>query len=163
MDSVVKAIVVYIVLWAVIRLSGRRTLAELSTFDFILFLMIGGATQRALIGQDYSLINAFVVLATLVALDIVVGLLERDFQGFSKIIKGVPTILVEHGHTLTGRMRRARVTENEILEAARSLHGLETLEQIKFAILEASGDISIIPYEQPPSAQQQKVPVPRET
>jgi uncharacterized membrane protein YcaP (DUF421 family) len=145
MDSVIKALVVYFVLWVIIRLSGRRTLAELSTFDFILFLIIGGATQRALIGQDYSLINAFVVLTTLVAADIGVGLLERDSPAFSKIIKGIPTILVEHGHLLKGRMRRARVTEDEILEAARSLHGLETLAQIKFAILEASGDISIIP------------------
>jgi uncharacterized membrane protein YcaP (DUF421 family) len=149
MDSVFKAIAVYVGLWAIIRLSGRRTLAELSTFDFILFLLIGGATQRALIGQDYSLINAFVVLATLVAMDIGVGLLERDFPGFAKIIKGTPTILVDHGQMLKLRMRWARVTENEILEAARALHGIETLDQIKFAILEAKGDISIIPYDQP--------------
>ena len=148
MDSVLKALLVYIVLWLLIRLSGRRTLAELSTFDFILFLIIGGATQRALIGQDYSLTNAFVVIATLIVVDILVGLVERDSRLFSKIIKGVPTILVDDGHLLTGRMRRARVTSDEILERARTLHGLEKLEQIKYAILEASGEISIIPRDQ---------------
>jgi uncharacterized membrane protein YcaP (DUF421 family) len=145
MDSVFKATIVYLVLWAIIRLSGRRTMAELSTFDFVLFLIIGGATQRALIGQDYSLINAFVVIATLFAIDIAVGLLERDFRPFAKIIKGVPTILVEHGRPLTGRMRWARVTKEEILEVARSTQGLESMDQIKFAILEAGGDISIVP------------------
>src|SRR4051812_32023831 len=98
MDSVLKAVVVYLVLWLLIRLSGRRTLAELSTFDFILFLVIGGATQRALIGQDYSLINAFVVITTLIVIDIVVGLVERDSSFFRKIVRGVPTILVDHGH-----------------------------------------------------------------
>jgi uncharacterized membrane protein YcaP (DUF421 family) len=149
MDSVFKALTVYIVLWAIIRVSGRRTMAELSTFDFVMFLIIGGATQRALIGQDYSLINAFVVIATLFVIDIIVGLLERDSTRFGKIIKGVPTVLVERGHMLKGRMRRARVTENEILEAARCLHGLETMDQIKFAILEAGGDISIIPTGEP--------------
>ncbi len=150
MDSVLKALLVYVVLWAVIRLSGRRTLAELNTFDFILFLIVGSATQRALLGQDYSLINAFVVVTTLIAVDIVVGLLERDFPRFGKIVTGVPTILVEHGRPLKGRMRWARVTESEVLGVARSLHGLETLDQIKFAVLEASGEISIIP-EQPPA------------
>jgi uncharacterized membrane protein YcaP (DUF421 family) len=149
MDSVLKALVIYLVLWLLIRVSGRRALAELSTFDFILFLVIGGATQRALIGQDYSLTNAFVVITTLIIVDILVGLLERDFRIIGKIIKGVPTILVDDGHLLTGRMRRARVTADEIMERARTLHGLETLEQIKYAILEASGDISIIPREKP--------------
>jgi uncharacterized membrane protein YcaP (DUF421 family) len=149
MDSVLKALVVYVVLWLLIRLAGRRTLAELSTFDFILFLIIGGATQRALIGQDYSLINAFVVVATLIVVDIAVGLLERDSKYVSKIIKGVPTILVDDGHVLTGRLHRARVTVDEIMERARTVHGLEKLDQIKYAILEASGEISIIPRDKP--------------
>ena len=156
MDSVLKALLVYLVLWLLIRISGRRTLAELSTFDFILFLVIGGATQRALIGQDYSLTNAFVVIATLIVVDIAVGILERDFKFFSKIVKGVPTILVDDGHLLTGRMRRARVTADEILERARTAHGLETLDQIKYAILEASGEISIIPRDTPAAGPRKK-------
>jgi uncharacterized membrane protein YcaP (DUF421 family) len=145
MDSVLKALLIYFVLWMLLRVAGRRTLAELSTFDFILFLIIGGATQRALIGQDYSLINAFIVVTTLIVVDILVGLVERDFRLFSKVIKGVPTILVDDGHLLTHRMRRARVTAEDIMERARSMHGLEKLEQIKYAILEANGKISIIP------------------
>ncbi len=149
MDSVLKALIVYAVLWALIRVSGRRALAEMSTFDFILFLIIGGATQRALIGQDYSLINAFVVVATFIVVDAVVGLLERRFPAFVKVEKGIPMILVENGRLLTNRLQWARVSRDQVLEAARSLHGLESLEQIKFAILEANGDISIIPYERP--------------
>jgi uncharacterized membrane protein YcaP (DUF421 family) len=156
MDSVLKALLIYVVLWLLIRISGRRTLAELSTFDFILFLIIGGATQRALIGQDYSLINAFVVITTLIVIDILVGLVERDSRLFSKIVKGVPTILVDDGHFLTGRMRRARVTADEIMERARKLHGLEKLEQIKYAILEASGEISIIPRDKPAPPRKKK-------
>jgi uncharacterized membrane protein YcaP (DUF421 family) len=149
MDSVVKALAVYVVLWMFVRVSGRRTLAELSPFDFVLFLIIGGATQRALVGQDYSLINAFVVVATLIVTDVCVGYLERGFPTIKKIIRGGPTILVEQGEMLTGRMRRARVSPEDIMEHARLLHGLETVEQIKYAILEASGKISIIPRDKP--------------
>jgi uncharacterized membrane protein YcaP (DUF421 family) len=145
MDSVIKSLVVYLVLWLVIRSSGRRTLGQLTVFDFILFLMVGGLAQRALTAQDYSLTHAFLIIATFVITDIAVSFLERDVPSIAKILKGVPTILVENGHVLSGRLRRARLTEDEILEAARRTHGLERMDEIKFAILEASGHISIIP------------------
>ncbi len=145
MDSVIKSIIVYFVLWLVIRVSGRRTLGQLTVFDFILFLIIGGAAQRALMAQDYSLTHAFLVIATFVLIDIAVSLIERRVPGIGKILKGVPTIVVDNGRVLSGRLRRARLTEDEVLEAARRHHGLETMDQIKFAIFEAGGEISIIP------------------
>jgi uncharacterized membrane protein YcaP (DUF421 family) len=130
MDSVIKSLVVYFVLWLVIRSTGRRTLGQLTVFDFILFLIIGGAAQRALMAQDYSLTHAFLVIATFVIIDIAVSFVERDVPTIAKILKG---------------LRRARITEEEVLEAARRTHGLERMDEIKFAILEASGRISIIP------------------
>jgi uncharacterized membrane protein YcaP (DUF421 family) len=144
MDSVIKSLVVYFVLWLVVRSTGRRTLGQLTVFDFILFLIIGGAAQRALMAQDYSLTHAFLVIATFVIIDIGVSFVERDVPGIAKILKGVPTVVVENGHVLSGRLRRARIIEDDILEAARA-HGLERMDEIKFAILEASGGISIIP------------------
>ena len=145
MDSVIKSLVVYFVLWLVIRSTGRRTLGQLTVFDFILFLIIGGAAQRALMAQDYSLTHAFLVIATFVIIDIAVSFVERDVPSIAKILKGVPTVVVENGHVLSGRLRRSRITEEDILEAARRAHGLERMDEIKFAILEASGRISIIP------------------
>ena len=145
MDSVIKSLVVYFVLWLVIRSTGRRTLGQLTVFDFILFLIIGGAAQRALMAQDYSLTHAFLVIATFVIIDIAVSFVERDVPSIAKILKGVPTVVVENGHVLSGRLRRSRLTEEDILEAARRAHGLERMDEIKFAILEASGRISIIP------------------
>jgi len=145
MDSVIKSLVVYFVLWLVIRSSGRRTLGQLTVFDFILFLIVGGAAQRALMAQDYSLTHAFLVIATFVITDIAVSLVERDVPSIAKILKGVPTVVVENGQVLSGRLRRARLTEEDVLEAARRTHGLERMDEIKFAIFEASGRISIIP------------------
>ena len=145
MDSVIKSLVVYFILWLVVRSTGRRTLGQLTVFDFILFLIIGGAAQRALMAQDYSLTHAFLVIATFVLADVAVSLLQRDIPSLARLVKGVPTVVVEDGHVLRGRLRRARISEEDVLEAARLNCGLERMEEIKFAIFEASGRISIIP------------------
>jgi uncharacterized membrane protein YcaP (DUF421 family) len=145
MESVIKSAIVFLVLWLVIRASGRRTLGQLTVFDFILFLIIGGVAQRALTAQDYSLTHAFLIIATFVVIDVVVSLIERDVPMVASILKGLPTVVVENGRVLSGRLRRARLTEDDVLQAARRLHGLETMNEIKFAIFEASGEISIIP------------------
>jgi uncharacterized membrane protein YcaP (DUF421 family) len=145
MDSVIKGAVVYCALWAILRIAGRRTLGEMTAFDFVLFLVIGGATQRALTGQDYSLTNALILVTTLVTIDIGLSLLELDSPLIRRILNAGPTILVANGRPLSGRMRRTRVTEEDVLAAARRRHGLVRMDQIKFAILETNGEISIVP------------------
>ena len=145
MDSVIKATVVFFALWAILRVSGRRTLGEMTAFDFVLFMIIGGSTQRAITGQDYSLTNALLLVATFVALDVALSIAELKSPLFRRILNGMPMILVENGRLMAGRLRRARLTEDNVLEAARRLHGLERIDQIKFAILEGSGEITIVP------------------
>src|SRR3954447_26106257 len=147
MDTILKAVFVYAFLWAVVRVAGRRTMKEMTPFDFVLFLLIGSAMQRALTGQDYSLTNAVLIVATLTVIDVVLSLARRDWQPVERIVKGVSTIVVEDGQPLKWRLRRARLKESDVLDAARTRHGLERLDEIKFAILEASGEIAIIPYE----------------
>src|SRR5215831_370258 len=151
MDSVIKACIVYFVLWAIIRISGRRTLGEMSAFDFILFLIIGGSTQRAITGEDYSLINALILVSTFVVIEVILSLLDLRSPVMRRVFEGTPTVLVENGQLMTYRLQRTRVTQDNILEAARRLHGLARMDQIKFAILESTGKISIIP-ESTPSA-----------
>ena len=152
MDSVLKAVLIYFGLWALLRITGRRTMGELSAFDLILFLVIGGATQRALVGQDYSLTSALIIVSTLVGIDVVLSFLKRNSKLVSKIVEGVPMVVVDHGQPLADRLRRARITIDDVLQAARQTHGLERLDQVKFAILEANGDISVIPSSPKPSA-----------
>jgi uncharacterized membrane protein YcaP (DUF421 family) len=145
MDSVIKAAVVFFALWAIIRVSGRRTLGEMTAFDFVLFMIIGGSTQRAITGQDYSLTNALLLVATFVALDVALSILELKSPLARRVLNSMPMILVENGRLMRERMRRARITQDNILAAARRLHGLERIDQIKFAILEATGEITILP------------------
>jgi len=145
MESVLRPIVIYLFLLVIFRLAGRRSLSEITTFDFVLLLIIGESTQQALLGDDFSVINAFLVIATLVAIDIALGLFKGRFPGLKKIVEGTSMVLVEEGRPLLRRMRRSRVELDDIMRAARESHGLERLEDIKFAILEISGGISIVP------------------
>ena len=145
MESVLRAAALYAFLLVLFRITGRRALSEITTFDFVLLLVIGEATQQALLGDDFSVINAFVVIATLVLIDILLSLFKERSPRVGRFLDGVPLIVVEYGKPLTERLRKARLTEEDILEAARQSQGLERLEQIRFAVLEKNGQISVIP------------------
>lgn len=145
MDAVLRAAAVYVFVLVVMRIAGRRTLSQMTPFDFVLLLIIGEATQQALLGDDFSMTNAFIVIATLVTADIGLSLVKGGVPFVGKILDGVPTLLVENGVPLRQRMRKARVDEYDILQAARQSQGLERMEQIKYAVLEISGSISIVP------------------
>jgi uncharacterized membrane protein YcaP (DUF421 family) len=145
MESVLRAAAIYAFLLVLFRLTGRRALSEITTFDFVLLLVIGEATQQALLGDDFSVINAFVVIATLVLIDILLSLFKQRSPQVGRFLDGMPLIVVEYGKPLTQRLRKARLTEEDILEAARQSQGLERMEQIRFAVLEKNGQISVIP------------------
>lgn len=145
MEPIVRAAAIYLVLLVLFRVAGRRALTEMTTFDFVLLLIIGEATQQALLGEDFSLTNAVLVIVTLLSLDIGMSLWKQRSKTVNRIVEGVPTILVDNGRPLRGPMDKARVRDEEILEAARRLQGLERMDQIKYAVLEVSGGITIIP------------------
>lgn len=145
MDAVLRGAAIYLFLLVLFRLAGRRTFAEMTSFDFVLLLMIGEATQQALLGDDFSVTNAFIVIITLIGIDILFSLAKSHLPKLDKIIEGQPMIVVEHGKPLLQRLKRARISVDDVLGAARELRGLEHIGQIKFAVLEPNGNISIIP------------------
>ena len=147
MDSVLRAAAMYLALMVLFKIAGRRSLAELTTFDFVLLMIIGEATQQALLGDDFSLTNSFLVIVTLIAIDVGLSLLKQRSEWVSKFIDGGPTVIVENGKLLSERLRHARLVEADVMEVARSSQGIETIDQIKFAILERNGKISVIPVE----------------
>lgn len=146
MDAVLRAVAIYLFLLLIFRLSGKRTLAEVTVFDFVLVLIIAETTQQALLGNDFSVTNAFLLIVTLIGFDIGLSLLKERFSWFGKLTEGHPVVILENGEPLKDRMEKARVDESDILEAARRLQGLERLEQIKYAVLERNGGITIVPF-----------------
>ncbi|WP_309084296.1 YetF domain-containing protein [Chelativorans sp.] len=147
MDSVIRGIVIYLFLLVVVRLSGRRTLAEMTAFDFVIILIVAETTQQALLGDDFSLTNAFLLILTLFVTDIAFSYFKQWSPRSAELMDGVPTVLISLGNVDEEALTRARVSLEDVLEAAREQHGLERLDQIKFAVLEVGGNISIIPAE----------------
>lgn len=145
MESVMRAAVMYGALLVIFRIAGKRTMAQITTFDFVLLLVISEAAQPGLIGNDNSIRNSLLVIVTLVAIDIILAFWKHRWPAVERIVDGLPVVIVENGTPLKDRLDRERVDEEDILEAARKLHGLERMDQIKFAVLERAGGISIIP------------------
>lgn len=145
MESVIRGLVVYIFLLLVFRIAGRRTLAEMTTFDLILTLIVSETTQQAMVDSDHSMTNAALLILTLVGANIGLSLLKLYYPTVEKWLDGRPFIIVEDGKCLYSRMNKARVDEGDIMEAARKSHGLENMSQIKYAVLERGGIITIIP------------------
>lgn len=145
MESVIRAAIVYGFLMLLFRILGKRTLAEVTTFDVALLLIISEATQPGLMGQDSSLMNSMIVITTLLGLDTLVGRISDRVPMLQQILQDTPLILIEEGKVLQDRLDKEGVDLEEIMAAARQAHGLERLEQIKYAVLERTGGISIIP------------------
>lgn len=144
MDSVIRATIVYSFVLLLFRVSGKRTLAEVTPFDLVIALIISEAIQQALIDTDNSLTNALLVVTTLIALDMTLLYGTFRFKRLDRIINGVPVVVVQDGELLRERMRKERLLEDDIRTAARE-QGLERLDQIKYAIVERGGTITIVP------------------
>lgn len=145
METVLKAIALYLILVLVFRFAGRRSLRQSTTFDLALLLVIGEAAQPALVGNDASLTTAALAIVTLLIVDIGLSIAKRWAPRLERIIDGQPTILVVRGEMLQDQMRRARIDKADILLAARERMGILRIEDIGLAVLEASGAISIVP------------------
>lgn len=145
MNPVIRGAAVYLFVFLVFRILGKKSLKDITTFDFALLLVMSETTTDAMIGEDYSLTSCFVMICTLVGIDFLLSKVRDKWKIFALVTEGAPLIIVENGKPLPKRMEKSRVDEDDVLEAARSLHGLERMDQIKYAVLERDGTISIIP------------------
>ena len=145
MESVIRGLVVYFFLLLVFRISGKRTLTENTNFDLVLLLIISETTQQAMVNNDHSITNGFLLIMTLIGAGVGLSFLKQRMPALEKWLDGTPLIINENGKLLREHMNRTRVDEADILEAARALQGLERLDQIKYAIVERNGDITIVP------------------
>jgi uncharacterized membrane protein YcaP (DUF421 family) len=144
-DTVIRTPAIYLIIVVLFRVTGKRTMSQVTTVDLVLLLVISEATQQALLGNDFSLTTAALVIVTLVFFDRFADLLKFKSKKFSKLVEGAPVVLVAHGRPLEQRLRKEHLNVDDVLAAARSQRGLLRLDQIDYAILEGSGGISIIP------------------
>ncbi|HZW10509.1 MAG TPA: YetF domain-containing protein [Phycisphaerales bacterium] len=152
MESVVRALVVYSFLLLLFRIAGKRTLSENTNFDLVLLLIISETTQQAMVDSDHSVSNGFLLITTLVGTSIGLSLLKQRIPVLEKWLDGTALVIVENGRMHKDRMDKVRVDEADVLESARKFQGLERLEQIKYAIVERNGEITIVPAERAQAA-----------
>jgi uncharacterized membrane protein YcaP (DUF421 family) len=144
MEIVLRAGAMYVLILAFMRLSGKRTIAQITMFDFILLLIVSEATQQALLGDDYSITGGALAVLTLILLDRLSDTLSSRSRGVDRALNDGAVVLVEHGQPHEERLRRHRLRVDDVLLKGRSTQGVERLDQIKYAVLERTGEISVI-------------------
>lgn len=145
MDSIVSGLAIFVFLLVVFRLTGNRSLAQITVFDAVLMLIIAEAVQEAMISGDQSMMNALLLVVTLLGFDLLLALLGVRFPLVERLVDGTPIVLVYDGEPYRKVMLRSRVSENDVMEEARTQLGIERFEQIKHAVLERDGSITVIP------------------
>jgi uncharacterized membrane protein YcaP (DUF421 family) len=141
MDLVFRTVYVFVLIFAVTRAVGRRELSSMEPFDMILLVVIGDLVQQGVTQSDYSLTGATTVIATIALLTVLTAWLSFRVRRLRPLLEGDPVILVADGRVLERNLRRERMTVEE-LEAEGRQQQIESLDDVRFAVLETNGKIS---------------------
>lgn len=143
-EIVLRAAVVYLFLVVVLRLSGKREVGQMSILELIVILIISDAVQNSMVGDNVTLWGGLVAVLTLIALDLGLKALIGRSRRLRKAVEGEPRLLVRDGRLLDKALREEGVEPEQVRAAIRA-HGIERIEDVRLAVLETEGSISIIP------------------
>jgi uncharacterized membrane protein YcaP (DUF421 family) len=141
---VVRSIAVYGAVFVGLRLMGKRELGQMTVFDLVVILLIANAVQNAMVGPDASLQGGILAAVVLLVMNHLVAVFRLHGGRFGRLIEGTPTVLVEDGRYVEPHLRKQGIEHDEVEMAARE-HGLESVNEVKLAVLEVDGSISIVP------------------
>jgi uncharacterized membrane protein YcaP (DUF421 family) len=144
MDIVIRAVVLFLFVWLVTRAVGRRELSTLQPFDLILLIVIGDLIQQGVTQNDFSVTGGMLAVGTVAAMTVLFSWLAFRFPRVQPVLEGDPVILVERGRAIDRKLRMNRITMEELAAQAR-LQQIAHLDDIDWAVLETSGNISFIP------------------
>jgi uncharacterized membrane protein YcaP (DUF421 family) len=143
MDIVLRAVIIYLLVFTFTRVLGRRELATLQPFDLILLVVIGDLIQSGVTQNDLSVTGVIIVVSTIGILQVGISYLGFRVRRLRPFLEGEPIVLVEKGKIIDRNMRRERLTLDDLAEKAR-ISEIESLDEVKWAVLETNGDISFI-------------------
>lgn len=141
-EFVLRAVVVYIVLLTMVRLSGKRSVAQTTPFDMILLVLLGTAVQNSLIGEDVSLVGGLILAATLISLNHAVGWITARWRRVHAVVEGDPVLVARDGEVLHRVLRRENVSPADFEEAMRR-NGVRNHADIECAWLESDGTVTL--------------------
>jgi len=146
MDLVIRAAVIFFFIFLVTRVAGKRELSAMEPFDLILLVVIGDLVQQGITQSDYSVTGALLVISTITLLTVALAYVNYRLRFLRSVLEGEPVVLVDNGKVIERNMRRERITMED-LEAESRQQQVTNIEKIRWAVLETSGRISIIPSE----------------
>jgi uncharacterized membrane protein YcaP (DUF421 family) len=144
MDIVLRAATAFVFVFLLLRLMGRRELSTLEPFDVILLVVIGDLVQQGVTQSDMSLTGTILAVGTFGLLVIVTSYLSFRFKAARKVLESAPIVILQHGKAIERNLRSERLTLDEVASAAR-VQQIASLDEVEWAIVEPSGQISFIP------------------
>ena len=143
MDIVLRAIVAFLFILLLTRIVGRRELSSLEPFDLILLVTLGDLVQQGVTQNDFSVTGMMLAAGTIGAMTVVFSYLGWRFKQLRPVLEGEPLIVVENGKAVMKNLRRERLAVEEIAAEAR-IQGITSLDEVRWGVLETSGQISFI-------------------
>ncbi len=145
-DIIIRTTIVYVSLLILLRIAGKREIGQMTAFDIVVILTVANAVQNAMVGPDNSLVGGLIAAAVLVVINYLVAALGVRSRLFKSALRGHPTLLINRGQFVMPNLRREEVDPDDVLMAMRE-HGIDDVNQVKLAVLETDGSISIVPQE----------------
>jgi len=141
---VARTLIVYGALLAGLRLAGKRELGQMTPFDLVVILLIANAVQNAMVGPDTSVTGGLIAAGVLVTVNYGVASARERLPLLRRAVEGTPTLLINDGRFVPEHLRREGLEEDEVLMAIRE-HGVADVKDVRMAVLETDGSISIVP------------------
>ena len=149
-EIVIRTALIYGVVLIGIRLTGKREVGQMTPFDLVLLLLISNAVQNAMTGPDTSLTGGLVAAVTLLTVNAVVSRLTLRYRKVRRLVEGSPTLLIHSGKMLDDHLAREKLTRESVLQALRE-HGVAAVQEVKLAVLEVDGSISVLKNDEMPT------------
>jgi uncharacterized membrane protein YcaP (DUF421 family) len=143
MDLVVRSVVIFFFVFVLTRVVGRRELSSMEPFDIILLVVIGDLVQQGITQSDDSVTGTLIVLATIGLLTVGLSYVNFRVRRLRPLLEGTPIVLVDDGRVIDPHLARERITMEDLTAQAR-MQGIASLDDVRWGVLETSGQISFV-------------------
>ncbi|MGY0612699.1 MULTISPECIES: DUF421 domain-containing protein [unclassified Luteimonas] len=143
-EFILRAVIVYFILLAMLRLAGKRTVGQFTPFDMLVVVLLGTAVQNSLIGEDFSLLGGLILAMTLITCNWLVGFLTARSPRLDRLVEGSPVLLARDGELFKQALRKQNLNQLDVDEAVRD-SGLDGLADVGLMTLEVDGTLTIVP------------------
>ena len=150
-EIVLRTGIVYLFLVAVIRISGKREVGQMSVLELVVILIISDAVQNSMVGENTTIWGGLVAVLTLIGLDLLLKAISHRSRRLRRAIEGEPRLLIRDGRVLERALAEEKIELSEVRAALRE-HGVEHIDDVRMAVLETDGSISVISREEPPTS-----------